>query len=60
MSAERIREALIALVRLKDLKEWIENGLPGADEATKADAKLRYEREKEPAWEEARKALESC
>lgn len=54
-----VRAALLALVQLKDLKHWIEVGLPGADEATNANAKARYEREKEPAWEAARKALEA-
>ena len=45
--------ALINLVRLKDLKVWIESG-------TAPDGvKEQYEREKEPAWEAARLALES-
>ena len=56
---EAVRSALIDLVRLKDLKEWIEHGLPGVDETTKAEAKARYEHEKEPAWEAARLALEA-
>lgn len=47
-----IQKALIDLVRLKDLKMWIESG-------TAPDhAKTQYEREKEPAWEAARIALE--
>jgi hypothetical protein len=55
-----VRAALIDLVRLKDLKQWIEAGLLGADEETKINARAQYEREKEPALEAARLALEAA
>lgn len=51
-SDDKVRAALTDLVRLKDMKEWIESGTaPG-------EIRAQYEAEKEPAWEAARLALE--
>lgn len=48
-----VREALVDLCRLKHMKRWIEAG-------TAPDhIKEQYEREKEPAWDAAWRALES-
>lgn len=57
-----IRDALIDLVRLKDLKQWIESDIPDRWTGHKPEHWARvqqYEREKEPAWEAARLALEN-
>lgn len=58
-TSDAVRSALIDLVALKDLKEWIEDGVPGVTDTERAEVIARYQREKEPAWEAARKALEA-
>ena len=58
--SQAVRIALQELVRLKDLKEWLERVGCGAAGTATAAAKAQYEREKEPAWEAARLALEAA
>ncbi len=53
----RVEAALADLVRLKDLKEWLASGT-GLTATRAAELKHEYETQKEPAWDEARKALE--
>lgn len=58
---DAVRDALIDLVRLKDLKQWIESDIPDRWTGHKPahwERVQQYEREKEPAWEAARLALE--
>lgn len=63
MTTQRTRDALIDLVRLKDLKEWIASDTPYTFTGHTPEHWARvqqYEREKELAWEEARLALEAA